>query len=60
MDFFRNKIDSGDVAKVENLTRRIVNKIAAYSIEHLRDHHESTEVTKVVEEMFKLKADEAE
>jgi glutamyl-tRNA reductase len=56
MDFFRHKISSDDVDKVENLTRRIVNKIAAYSIEHLRDHHQSDEVTKVVEDMFKLKA----
>lgn len=56
MDFFRNKISESDVDKVENLTRRIVNKIAAYSIEHLRDHHQSEEVTKVVEDMFKLKA----
>jgi glutamyl-tRNA reductase len=56
LDFFRHKISSDDVDKVENLTRRIVNKIAAYSIEHLRDHHQSDEVTKVVEDMFKLKA----
>jgi len=60
MDFFRNKIDQNDVEKVENLTRRIVNKIAAFSIGHLRDHHESAEVAKVVEEMFKLKADQPE
>lgn len=60
LDFFRNKLSNGDVEKVENLTRRIVNKIAAYSIEHLRDHHESDEVARVVEEMFKLKADQTE
>jgi glutamyl-tRNA reductase len=54
-DFFKNKISDTDREKVENLTRRIVNKIAAYSIEHLRDHHESEEVTKVVNDMFKLK-----
>lgn len=53
-DFFKNKIKHSDRDKVENLTRRIVNKIAAYSIEHLRDHHESEQVTKVVQEMFKL------
>ncbi|TYP93315.1 glutamyl-tRNA reductase [Fodinibius salinus] len=53
-DFFKNKISDTDRDKVENLTRRIVNKIAAYSIEHLRDHHESEEVTKVVNDMFKL------
>ncbi|PAU94530.1 glutamyl-tRNA reductase [Aliifodinibius salipaludis] len=53
-EFFRNKISETDKEKVENLTRRIVNKIAAYSIEHLRDHHESEQVTKVVNDMFKL------
>ena len=52
--FFKNKISSEDRDKIENLTRRIVNKIAAYSIEHLRDHHESEQVAKVVNEMFKL------
>jgi glutamyl-tRNA reductase len=53
-EFFKNKISDTDKDKVENLTRRIVNKIAAYSIEHLRDHHESEEVTQVVHDMFKL------
>ncbi|MDZ7716133.1 MAG: glutamyl-tRNA reductase [Balneolaceae bacterium] len=56
-DFFKNKISDSDRDKVENLTRRIVNKIAAYSIEHLRDHHESEEITKVVNDMFKLETD---
>lgn len=53
-DFFEHKIAESDRDKVENLTRRIVNKIAAYSIEHLRDHHESETVTEVVNDMFKL------
>ncbi|NGP89236.1 glutamyl-tRNA reductase [Fodinibius halophilus] len=56
-DFFKNKISDTDKEKVENLTRRIVNKIAAYSIEHLRDHHESEQVTKVVNDMFKLETE---
>lgn len=55
-EFFKNKLDGSDRDKVEYLTRRIVNKIAAYSIEHLRDHHESEKVTEVVNEMFKLEA----
>lgn len=54
VEFFRNRLSETDVEKVENLTRRIVNKIAAYSIEHLRDHHHSDEVARLVEEMFKL------
>ncbi len=56
LDFFRNKISADDYEKVENLTRRIVNKIAAYSIEHLRDHHHSDEVAEMVSKMFKLEA----
>lgn len=59
-EFFRNKLAESDREKVENLTRRIVNKIAAYSIEHLRDHHESDEVTRVVHDMFKLETDQAD
>lgn len=56
-EFFKNKLADSDLDKVENLTRRIVNKIAAYSIEHLRDHHESDEVTRIVHDMFKLETD---
>lgn len=54
LEFFKNKISQTDIDKVDNLTRRIVNKIAAYSIEHLRDHHESDEVAEMVSSMFKL------
>lgn len=57
MEFFRNKISEQDVEKVDNLTRRIVNKIAAYSIEHLRDHHDTDDVRRLVEAMFKLEAE---
>jgi glutamyl-tRNA reductase len=57
-DFFKNKISANDQEKIDNLTRRIVNKIAAYSIEHLRDHHESEDVARMVSDMFKLEADE--
>lgn len=58
-DFFKNKISSNDQEKIDNLTRRIVNKIAAYSIEHLRDHHESDDVAQMVSDMFKLESDES-
>lgn len=54
--FFKNKIETDDFDKIEKLTRRIVNKIAAYSIEHLRDHHESEEVAEMVSKMFKLES----
>lgn len=54
IEHFRNKMDEEDIETVEHLTRRIVNKIAAHSIEHLRDHHRSDEVNDMVQEMFKL------
>ncbi|MEX0944973.1 MAG: glutamyl-tRNA reductase [Balneolaceae bacterium] len=54
LNFFKNKIQTGDFDKIDNLTRRIVNKLAAYSIEHLRDHHQSDEVAEMVKQMFKL------
>ena len=57
LNFFRNKIETDDYDKIENLTRRIVNKIAAYSIEHLRDHHNQDEVTEMVARMFKLESE---
>lgn len=58
LNFFKNKITSNDHEKIENLTRRIVNKIAAFSIEHLRDQHSSEDVAKMVSEMFKLESSE--
>jgi len=58
--FFKNKITSDDHVKIDNLTRRIVNKIAAYSIEHLRDHHQKEDVAKLVSEMFKLESEDKE
>lgn len=56
LNFFKNKIETDDFDKIDNMTRRIVNKIAAYSIEHLRDHHHSDEVAEMVARMFKLEA----
>ncbi|WP_340103597.1 glutamyl-tRNA reductase [Rhodohalobacter sp. 8-1] len=58
-DFFKNKISANDQEKIDNLTRRIVNKIAAYSIEHLRDHHQSDDVAQMVSDMFKLESEES-
>jgi glutamyl-tRNA reductase len=55
MAFFRNKLAPEDRDKAEQLTHRIVKKIAAHSIEHLRAHPEASEaLTGMVQEMFKL------
>lgn len=56
-EHFRNKLKDDDLEKVENLTRRIVNKIAAHSIDHLKENKESKDVTDMVQDMFKLEAD---
>jgi len=56
-EFFKNKLTGEDLDKVENLTRRIVNKIAAHSIYHLRDNHTSEKVDKMVRNMFKLETE---
>ena len=56
LNYFRNKIETDNFDKIDKLTRRIVKKIAAYSIEHLRDHHHSEEVAEMVAKMFKLEA----
>lgn len=60
MEYFRNRIPSEDIDKMEKLTRRIVNKIAAYGIEHLRDHHPSAKVKNMVEDMFRLNTGKVE
>lgn len=54
----RHKLHDEDLDKVENLTRRIVNKIAAHSIEHLREHHQEEQVNEMIQNMFKLKAEQ--
>lgn len=56
LEFFRHKIETDDFDKIDNLTRRIVNKLAAYSIEHLRNHHQSDDIADMVKEMFKLES----
>ncbi|MBP3193433.1 glutamyl-tRNA reductase [Natronogracilivirga saccharolytica] len=52
---FRAKLPDSSLGDVEHLTRRIVNKIMAHSIDHLKDNHEAPEeITRLVNSMFKL------
>jgi glutamyl-tRNA reductase len=61
MKAYRNKLEEQDVQKVEQLTHRIVKKIAAHSIEHLRAHPEASDaLTGMVRDMFKLELGESE
>ncbi|MCH8567325.1 MAG: glutamyl-tRNA reductase [Balneolales bacterium] len=52
---FRHKINEDTIADVDHLTQRIVNKIIAHSIEHLRENRDNTEeVTRILQEMYKI------
>lgn len=58
MDKYSSKFSDVEVRHAEQLTRRIVNKILAYSIDHLKEQNiESDEVTRVVRDMFKIEPD---
>ncbi len=55
---FRSKIPDSSLEDVDHLTRRIVNKIMAHSIDHLKENHEAPEeVTRLVQSMFKLESE---
>ena len=52
---FRTKIPDEALGDVDHLTKRIVNKIMAHSIDHLKENHEAPEeITRLVHSMFKL------
>jgi glutamyl-tRNA reductase len=55
LERFRHKMDEQSLAYVEQLTRRIVNKIVAHSIDHLKENkHRNEEVTRVIQDMYKI------
>lgn len=52
---FRHKMSSDTLSEVEHLTSRIVNKIIAHSIEHLKENQDnSEEVTRIIQDMYKI------
>jgi glutamyl-tRNA reductase len=52
---FQYKMDEEVLAHMDNLTRRIVNKIVAHSIEHLKENQgRNAEVTRVIQDMYKI------
>lgn len=56
MDRYASRFGAEEAKHAEKLTRRIVNKILALSIDHLKDQSpESDEVTRVVQDMFKIR-----
>lgn len=59
MDRFVSRFGAEEAKHAEKLTRRIVNKILAFSIDHLKDQGpESDEVTRIVQDMFKIQPEE--
>jgi len=52
---YRSKFTADDAVLADQLTRRIVNKILSYSIDHLKEDHERPEdITRVVHSLFKI------
>lgn len=52
---YKNHFSDESLDKLELVTRRIINKIAAHSIDHLKENQEkSDELTKMIQTMFKL------
>jgi len=60
LEFMRDKISAADVDKMENLARKIVNKISAFIIEYLKGQPHSQQRIEVVEDMFNLKVEKSE
>lgn len=55
LDRYKNHFPDESLDKLELVTRRIINKIAAHSIDHLKENQEqSDELTKMIQTMFKL------
>ncbi len=52
---FRHKMNEETMTQVEHLTQRIINKIVAHSIEHLKENQGRTEeVTRIIHDMYKI------
>ncbi|MCC5932633.1 MAG: glutamyl-tRNA reductase [Balneolales bacterium] len=52
---FRHKLNEDAMLQVEHLTQRIINKIVAHSIEHLKENQGRTEeVTRIIQDMYKI------
>ncbi|MEX2641294.1 MAG: glutamyl-tRNA reductase [Balneolales bacterium] len=51
---FQKRFDGEDITEIEQLTRRIINKIVAGPIDHLKDNHETTDLSEVINSIFKL------
>ncbi|MCH8495614.1 MAG: glutamyl-tRNA reductase [Balneolales bacterium] len=59
MQKYGSRFGETEAKHAEQLTRRIVNKILAYSIDHLKEQHESDDhVARVVQDMFKIQIEE--
>jgi len=52
---YQNKMSEETLAHMDNLTRRLVNKIVAHSIDHLKESQgRQAEVTRVIQDMYKI------
>ncbi|MEX0684798.1 MAG: glutamyl-tRNA reductase [Balneolales bacterium] len=53
---FQKRYPSQDITEVEILTRRIINKIVAHPIDHLKGNQETPDLADAIDSIFKLKS----
>ncbi|MFW6346979.1 MAG: glutamyl-tRNA reductase [Cyclonatronaceae bacterium] len=51
---FKHKLADDTMSEVDHLTERIVNKIVAHSIQHLRENQGRDDIARVIQEMYKI------
>lgn len=51
---FKHKLADDTMSEVDHLTERIINKIMAHSIQHLRENEGREDVARVIQEMYKI------
>ncbi|MEX0778898.1 MAG: glutamyl-tRNA reductase [Balneolales bacterium] len=54
MTRYQKRAGGEDIADIEQLTRRIINKIVAHPIDHLKENHETTGLVDAINSIFRL------
>jgi glutamyl-tRNA reductase len=57
LERYKNKLSEDTLSHIDMLTRRIVNKIVAHSIEHIKENKDrEEEVTRIIRDMYKIES----
>lgn len=57
LERYKHKLSEDALSQIDLLTRRIVNKIVAHSIEHIKENKDrEEEVTRIIRDMYKIES----